>query len=129
MNIEKYNTMKTIVYIFLVVIFTGCSSSYFHFSNKTMNKHSNAENTIRNGTWVIPIDSLSIEIVKYKNGEKKGKAYRFYTSQQSWDKYQYRNGKIHGIYQVFDIDGALLMEKTYVNGEITKISMGGCPFF
>jgi uncharacterized protein len=52
------------------------------------------------------------------NGLKQGRWMEFYSNGNKKTEYFYFNGVLNGLYKEFDINGKLLLEKKYVNGEL-----------
>ena len=95
--------MKKLLPLFLVLIITSCSKEI-----------SDDELITRN----------DITYIKFTENAYTGKLRTYFDSGQLSKFGYYKKGKLHGLYQSYDIDGGIVWDSHYKNGELHGYNIG-----
>ena len=121
-----------------MLFINSCSVIYLGNVRKLNNIEKINDKLVKKGKWVQSmnkneIENERIELVKYKNGEKQGRAIsveiKYFSDNNNKvnfiiiKKYKYKNSFVDGKYRVFD-NGKLVYKSIYKNDKEIKVIIG-----
>lgn len=108
--------MFKFILAFVVIVFFGCQKLMHSYN------HTSRVNSHKLGVWIecVDSDSISFEIVRYKNGIKSGKA-RTYYSDGSISIGYYKKDKKQGAWKCYNSSKKLYRIEYYTEGFLGRI--------